>query len=192
MPIDLTRSVLAVFIPGAVALSPWLLALVLYTDATLGYIEKNNTLANAFLLAVVAVGGLVCQMTASWIEVGWDEEREEAFKVTENWYLYLANKVTPEPVGYRYMSRLATMLYFELTMLVATVPFSFGAALLVWLRFPDQRAELMIALVIGGLFVFWFFRKNARATHEVLCKTRRELNERYMLHSRSSAAPLVL
>jgi hypothetical protein len=178
MPIDLTRSVLAVFIPGAVAVSPWLLALVLYTAATLGYLEKYNTLAHAFLLAVIAVAGLSCQMIASWIEVRWDKEREATFEVTENWYVYLAKKVDPEPVGYRYMSRLATMFYFELTMLVAIVPFSSGAAVLIWFRFPDERGALLFALAVAALLVFWFFRKNARATHEVLCKTRRELNAR--------------
>lgn len=139
---------------------------------------QYNALANAFVFAVAAVAGLVCETIASWIEVGWDKERETEFEIMENWYSYLARSVDPEPVGYRYLSRLATMFYFELSMLVATVPFSVGAAALVWLRFPDDKYALEALLVGAALLVVWYFRKNARTTHQVLCRTRRELNER--------------
>ena len=80
--------------------------------------------------------------------MGWDREREAQFQIMENWYPYLARSVSPEPVGYRYLSRLATMFYFELSMLIATVPFSLGAAALVWLRFPDDKYALE-ALWVG-------------------------------------------
>ncbi|MCW5651067.1 MAG: hypothetical protein KIS62_15075 [Ramlibacter sp.] len=178
MPLDLTRSLLVVLIPGAVAMAPWLLSLVLYTDATLGYAEKYNALANAFVFAVAAVAGLVCETIASWIEVAWDKEREAEFEIMENWYSYLARSVDPEPVGYRYLSRLATMFYFELSMLVATVPFAVGAAVLVWFRFAEDKYLLEAFLVVLALIVVCYFRKNARTTHLVLCRTRRELNKR--------------
>ncbi len=176
MPIDLTRSILVVLIPGAVAVAPWLLWLVQHTDATLGYAEKFTAIANGVSFATAAVAGLTCETLGTWIEVRWDKEREAQYSIMENWYAYLARKVDPEPVGYRYLSRLATMFYFELSMLVATVPFAVGTALLTYLRF--ETCWYVLAIAAAAIALIAYFRVNARKTHTVLCRTRQELNQR--------------
>ncbi len=189
MPIDLTRSVLVILIPGAVAIAPWLLCLVLYTSATIGYAEKYTTLANAVCFAAAAITGLVCETLGTWIEVRWDKKREKEWEIKENWYSYLAHQLSPEPVGYRYLSRLATSFYFELSMLIAMFPFGIGVGLLLWLRFPEARSILgwlVISVLAVLLFYFWF---NARTTHKLLCTTRKELNERIAARQPSANAP---
>lgn len=188
MPIDLTRSVLVILIPGAVAVAPWLLWLLLYTDATLGYVEKYSTVANTVSFAVAAIAGLVCETLGSWIEVRWDEEREKEYDVMTNWYAYLARTNSPEPVGHRYLSRLATMFYFELSMLFAIIPFSIGAAVLVYLRFPQHDALLASLIVVVALIVGAWFRFNAKETHRVLCLTRLKLNKLVAQSERRIAA----
>ncbi|MEO8379092.1 MAG: hypothetical protein ABI779_05470 [Acidobacteriota bacterium] len=177
MPTDLSRSALTILIPGAVAVAPWLLALVQYTRATLGF-DSYTSLGNLVLFGAAAVVGTILQEFGSFVEVRWDREREDALAVHENWYSYLSRILEHEPVGYRYLSRLATTLYFELSMMFATPTFLAGATLLAMLRFPGSRMWIVIAgIVTLGVSVL-FFRWQARETHKTLCETRRELNKR--------------
>src|SRR3979490_266949 len=112
MPTTLTRSLLVVLIPGIVAIAPWLLALVQYTTATLGF-ATNAPVGSALVFSAAAVAGSVLEGLASHIEVRWDRQLESQFAVHENWYAYLSRTFDHEPVGYRYLSRMVTTLYFE-------------------------------------------------------------------------------
>jgi hypothetical protein len=177
MPLDLTRSLLVVLIPGGVAIAPWLLCLVNGSPTALTYIEKFQNFAVGLSFAIVVIVGLTCETIGTWIEVRWDAEREREFDVTENWYRYLANPVKPEPVGYRYLSRRATAFYFELAMFIACLPFVAGMAVFARQTWPDLMLTNVIVVVLGSISAIWF-RWNARTTHEVLCRTRREINQR--------------
>lgn len=177
MPLDLTRSLLVVLIPGAVALAPWLLCFVSGSPTALTYIEKYQNYALGVAFAITVIVGLTFETIGTWIEVRWDDEREARFNVAENWYAYLANGTSPEPVGYRYLSRKATAFYFELTMFIACLPFVAGMALFARQTWPDLVLTNLAVIVLGTIAAFWF-RWNARKTHEVLCRTRRELNKR--------------
>jgi hypothetical protein len=177
MPTDLSRSLITILIPGSVAVAPWLLALVQYTSATLGF-GSYTSLGNAVLFAAAAVVGTILQEFGSFVEVRWDREREKAHEVRENWYSYLARTFDKEPVGYRHLSRLATTLYFELSMMFATPIFVAGGTTLAVLRFPAGAVWMvLIGSTVLGVSV-WFFRWQARTTHETLCRTRKELNGR--------------
>jgi hypothetical protein len=177
MPLDLTRSLLVVLIPGAIALSPWLLCLVHGSPTALIYIDKYQNYALGVIFAVVVIGGLTCETVGSWIEINWDKEKESKFDVTENWYAYLSNRITPEPVGYRYLSRKATAFYFELAMFVACLPFIAGMAVFARQAWPNLILTNLVVVFLSAFAAFWF-RWNARTTHEVLCRARREINER--------------
>lgn len=177
MPMTLTRSLLTVLIPGLVFIAPWLLMLVQHTEATLGFSEFN-TLANALVFASAAVAGLAIEGVGTHIEVTWDKEREKALSVKEHWYAYLARKIDPEPVGYRYLSRLVTTLYSELGLLFAAPSFFLGSGLLAALRFDGHALWFVTAGVLVAIASAFYFRWQARHTHEQLCVTRKELNER--------------
>ncbi len=177
MPMTLTRSLLTVLIPGLVAIAPWLLVLVQNTSATLGF-DKYTTLANALVFATAAVVGALCETAGTSFEVKWDKERETDYSVKENWYTYLSTILDKEPVGYRYLSRLVTALYFELSMLIAVPTFVIGSCVLASLRFPDLWCPIAIVSLLAAVVSGFFFHRQARCTHLVICETRLELNRR--------------
>lgn len=177
MPTTLSRSLLVVLIPGIVAVAPWLLALVQHTEATLG-LNSFPSLGNVLVFAAAAVVGSVFEGMGTVLEVRWDEEREQSFQVSENWFEYLSNAVPREPVGYRYLSRLATTMYFELSMLFAAPLFVAGTATLAALRFPQLNMCMVFAGVVAALTAIAYFRWQARATHATLCEARRQINRR--------------
>lgn len=181
MPIDLTRSLLVILIPGLVAIAPWVLLLVQHTSATLGF-DKYVTLGSALVFALSAVAGSVFEGIASSIEVSWDLEREEEYQVAENWFAYLAHVLPHEPVAFRYLSRMATTMYFELSMLFAVPLFLVGGGILASLRFPFLVCVFLVTASLFTVISIAYFRVQARRTHLVLCKTRRELNCR--VHNR--------
>jgi hypothetical protein len=177
MTMTLTRSLLTILIPGIVAASPWLLALVQNTEATLGF-DKYPSLANALLFAVVAVAGAFCEGLGTTIESRWDKERESDYSIKENWYVYLSRSLDKEPVGYRYISRLVTTMYFELSMMFAIPSFLLGGCLLASLRFPDYWCLFAILALTAGVASTLYLHWQARSSHRVLCETRQELNAR--------------
>ncbi|MBP6571546.1 MAG: hypothetical protein KA226_09025 [Gemmatimonadales bacterium] len=177
MPTTLSRSLLAVLIPGFVAIAPWLLALVQHTDATLG-LATYPSLGNVLLFAAAAVVGSVFEGLGTFLEVRWDREREPSHAVFENWYGYLSTCLPIEPVGYRYLSRLATTMYFEMSMLFAAPLFALGATVLAALRFPQFKGGIWLFGATASLATAFYFHWQARSTHGTLCKTRREINNR--------------
>src|SRR5687767_13785883 len=94
-PVNLTRSILTVLVPGIVAMSPWLLALVQHTSATLGF-KEYQTLAHAGLFAAAIVVGTLCQGFGSFLERQWDKDLNKELEVNENWYAYLARPLDHE------------------------------------------------------------------------------------------------
>jgi hypothetical protein len=172
VPLTLTRSVMVILVPGVVALAPWLLLTVRTWPRLMEAYAAYEAASNAMLFATVVVVGSVLEGFASWIEVRWDQEREKEFEVRKHWIAYLS-RVGPEPVGHRYISRMVTTLYFELSMLFATPLFFFGSAVLA------QRWGAPLALPVSvaavALVAIIYFRLQARSTHKVLCEVRRDL-----------------
>jgi len=177
LPTSLTRSTVTVLVPGIVALTPWLLALVQHTDATLGF-KDYPTLAHAIFFAGIIVTGTLCEGLGSYIESRWDTEREEKFQVKENWFKYLGTVVEHEPVGYRYLSRLVTAMYFELAMLSAAPLFLLGVGLLAYLRFSQLHCLVVVATLLCIVGAIVFFAWQACITHRVICETRQEVMRR--------------
>lgn len=178
MPLTLTRSLLVVLVPGIVAVSPWLIWVVKEWGNAANVYQAFPNLITAFLFAIVVVLGSIFEGLGTLLEVRWDKERETAYDVTKNWYVYLSRTYTTEPVGYSYISRAVTTLYFELSMVWATSLFFLGCTVLV------LSAEGVNRFVWFGLFgcaivspiYFWW---QARCSHQLLCETRQRLNELY-------------
>jgi hypothetical protein len=177
VPTTLSRSLLVALIPGLIAVAPWLLALVQYTDATLG-LDDHPVLGHALLFACVAVVGSIFEDLGTYVEHHWDQKREVAYAIRENWFAYLSHKCEKEPVGFRYLSRLATTLYFELSMAFAAPIFFAGSSVLAAQRFPEFACPIALggsAVVVCSIV---FFLWQGSETHKLLCTTRRELNLR--------------
>jgi hypothetical protein len=177
IPIGVTRSLLTVILPGLVAITPWLLVLAQYRPA-LTAMKEAPTLAHTLLFALVTVAGTICQGFGTRLESTWDKEREEEFQVSENWYAYLSRPLEHEPVAYRYISRLSTTMYFELSMLFAVPFFALGSFVLIaTLFYSFYWPALAIGIVLGFAAIF-FFWSEAKTTHKTICVTRREVMNR--------------
>ena len=178
MPVNLTRSILAIIIPGGVAVAPWLVLVHRAWPSFSNLYGEFPLLVNGVIFGVVVVLGTIFETFGSSKEVRWDKELEEELSVTENWYQYLARMVDPEPVAHRYISRLVTSMYFELTMTFATMMFALGASVIAF--FSDSRLNVLagIGLIGAGLLFSVYFENQAKKTHRALCETRKDLNER--------------
>lgn len=175
MPITLTRSLMVILVPGLIALAPWLMFVMYRWPGAAELYNRHSALANVGLFAAVVICGAAFEGLGSSLEARWDRKREAEFQVRENWFSYLA-RTPPEPVGHRYISRMVTTLYFELSMAWATAIF-FGAcgALAMLLGLPNWAPFVSFAFAIAGVV---YFRWQASCTHKVLCETRAELNRR--------------
>lgn len=177
MPMTLTRSLLSILIPGIVAAAPWLLLLVAETEIGDAY-TRYQFIANTLLLALIVVVGSVFEGIGTFLEVLWDKERDAKYQIDENWYDYLARSFENEPVGYRYISRRATTMYFEISMSIAIPIFVAGCAVLLGNSYPDEWLYIALASLILGAVLAIYFYWQGRCTHKVLCVTRKELMQR--------------
>lgn len=175
VPTTVTRSVLTILVPGLIAVSPWLLALVQHTQATFGF-DKYPTLAHLMLFASVVVAGAIFEGVGSLFEVWWDRKLCGEMDVEGDWYAYFATKESL--VGHRYISRLVTTLYFELSMMLSVPTFIAGASVLAVLRFSSLTWWSLVLFGGFALLVAYYFYWQASTTHRVLCTTRRELRAR--------------
>ena len=171
MPMTLTRSLMTILIPGVVAAAPWFLILIQHTQATLGF-DKNPIIANAVLFSAVAVLGSIFEGIGTHIETKWDRDLESEYDVLRRWYRYLNHQSEHEPVAFRYLSRLVTTLYFELSMLIAVPIFIIGACILSALRFPSFICFIVSSGLILLVLSIWYFHMQAKNTHNGICKIR--------------------
>lgn len=178
MPMTLSRSLLTVIVPGTIALSPWALLLVQYTDATLGF-DTNPTIAHTLYLSGIVVAGVLCETMGTILESRWDgAQKNRRLNIQANFYDYLAKVLPAEPVAYRYISRLVTAMYFELAMVFAMPSFIGGGALLAVSRFPELKCMIVLMSAIAAAATFFFFLLHARTTHRVINITRYEVLKR--------------
>jgi hypothetical protein len=178
MPVTLTRSLLVVIIPGLIAIAPWMLWLASKIDG-IGELYKNYaTLLHASMLGLAIILGSIIEGQLSKLEVTWDKEREKTYKVRKNWYDYLAHEFSAEPVGFRYLARMATTMYFELSMMAASAIALLGVALLLIEHAEGPWKGLSLIALLIAVLAAQFFHNQAKTTHEVLCEGRKEINAR--------------
>jgi len=90
LPLDLSRSLLVIIIPGAVATTTWVLFLSLQYQSVLTFYDAHEVTGNVVLFVLSVLCGSIIENFGTSIEVGWDSERESALHVSDNWYKYLA------------------------------------------------------------------------------------------------------
>jgi hypothetical protein len=172
MPLNLTRSLLTILIPGLVAIAPWLLLLLQRTDATLG-LKDYPTIAHALIFSCIVVVGSILEGMGTFVESRWDQKRNGELDIYGDWYAYLSS--TESTVGHRYLSRLVTSLYFELSMLSAVPLFILGSAFLAALRFSSLRCVIAVGSLFAVILAIRYFWWQAYETHNALCVTRQKL-----------------
>ena len=180
MPLNLTRSLLVVLIPGGIALFPWVIWLIGSDGRIAKFYGDYPQLSWGVLFAAVVVVGSLFEGFSSYLEDRWDRQREKEWDVSKNWYDYLGRVCPSQPVGHSYLARLATTMYFELAMMWAAFFFVMGLVpiLDLW-RASDVPLDRVYVLAgfVGGTATA-FFRKAAHDSHLALCRTRKEINRR--------------
>ncbi|TVV43112.1 hypothetical protein [Thalassolituus sp. C2-1] len=176
MNITLTRSLLVILLPGAMALSPWIvLLLITHPDYIPIYKEyKYELLGIGAGLSVLF--GMIFEGISSYVEVRWDDTIGCTYKVEENWHKYLAASYENEPVAYRYISTKVTTMYFEFAMMWVAASSAFGWAWVVCSFKPLHFEAWAWACVIVGLSMSWYFKYMAKSSHELLCIIRLKVN----------------
>jgi len=184
--LSLTRSILVVFLPGTVAAAPWLLFVVAKHPA-LGLLYTTYPVpAHVVAVTIVILLGAISEGIATYVEKRWDDmdgaddepESNETW-LEKDWYDYLTWPFGDrEPVGYRYLSRKATELYFFLSLLIATPIGLLGLGFLADTVFVDRRSLVIIPTTLAILAFIAGFRKLAKDTHCVLFNARNSIMKR--------------
>lgn len=174
MPLTLTRSLLVILIPGMISLAPWLLWLVRDFQNPENYYRQYPELVFVALFSASAVSGCLLESVNTWVEVYWDKRKKRrGQRIDDDWYDYLSRICPSKPVGYAYLSRMVTTLYFELAMAWAALSFGVGLTFLFGMTCGPLLLTIAISLfLVAGLV--W----SAKESHDVLCRTRREINAR--------------
>lgn len=176
MPYTLSRSLLTVIIPGIIAAAPWMLLLT--SSEVHLHFPQHPVLISGVALAIVTILGSTFEGLGSFFEAHWDKKLEKRFDVEKNWYIYLASQPNPQPIGYEYLTKLVTTLYFELAMMFAAPISIAGIGTLAWRMYPQHENQIILVSILLALFSVAYYEYQAKSTHRVICKTRFELNGR--------------
>src|SRR5260370_14554158 len=98
LPLDLSRSLLVIIIPGAVATTAWGLLLCFQYPSVIAFYGSHEVTGNIVLFVVAVLCASVIENFGTNIEVKWYRQRRTHFDVTENWYNYSATVTQHEPV----------------------------------------------------------------------------------------------
>jgi hypothetical protein len=179
MPLNLTRSLLTIILPGMVALGPWMLLAVMYFPKLNVWYKEFAVPIHVAAFGVSVIFGLAFEEIGNYLEKRWDaslaKRPEPVFEdtwVSRDWYHYLrSNFGDGEPIAYRYISRKVTSLYFELGMMCATPVALVAVASIAALLFPG--ASWLAAVIGTSAALAWLvLRISAGHTHALLCEVR--------------------
>jgi len=180
VPFTLTRSLMTILVPGGVAISPWVVLIFVHVPGMIEFYKEFQAVTTIALAGLTIVCGTFIEVVASIVEEKFDKDADPKLEVTENWYKYLASSPQPEPVGYRYLGRRVTTMYFELGMALAAMLFMVGTATNISFQLEGWACKLLViagGLVAGSFFSYWFAASGKR-THLLLCEVRQQLNNR--------------
>ena len=184
MPLNLSRSLLTIILPGVVATAPWLLLLLVSIPELQPWYEIHAFPMHVAAFAIAVTAGALFEGIGSYVECVWDHAKgkeevpmaPDGDWVQRDWHAYLSRAFgDDEPVAYRYISRKVTALYFEFGMMMAIPCGLIGLGVLAQILVSDRVLAPWIFMTLAILAAF-IFRKFAADTHDVLCETRYFLN----------------
>jgi hypothetical protein len=161
-----------------VAIAPWALWFA-HSQADFKVIYKDYpVLLHAAIIGLAVILGSVFEGAVSHLEARWDKQRDKEWEVRKNWFYYLAQKSESEPIGFKYMGRMVTTMYFELSMMVASPISLTGVAVLAYANVQSFAAAWSALFILAAVALAVFFWWQAKCSHLVLCETRKEINAR--------------
>src|SRR5687767_1473328 len=104
MPLTLTRSLLAIILPGFIACAPFFLLVALSSPIVEAFYEKHAVLGNTVAFGIAVLVGSIIEEFGSYIEKRWDDsiqnlQTDAGSWVHTEWLKYLAREFpSGEPV----------------------------------------------------------------------------------------------
>lgn len=176
MNITLTRSLIVILLPGAIALTPFIVAILLAHPEYLKTYTEYRVELWSIGAGLAIILGMFMEGVSSYLEVIWDESIGNTYAVEDNWYRYLSATYENEPVAYRYISTKVTTMYFELAMFWVTLMSSIGWPLAICMaKINNADSWATLAMVVGLILAAYFYWQ-AKSSHGVLCTARLKVN----------------
>jgi hypothetical protein len=171
---EIFRPLMTVFAPGAIALAPWIVGLMMRCTEFKSFVNSARTEAS-FLMALAAlITGMVLEDVGTWLERQTFDARRNKLTNNEhesNWWLYLRMAWPNEPVGARYMRTVLLRMKFELGIATGCVIAAIGVFTLDLALTKIALLSITIALLLLSALLY----REAMFSHKVLSDTRAEL-----------------
>lgn len=171
---EVFRPLVTLLIPGAFAISSWVVALVWKFPALQGLISRNHTETAWILFLIITATGIIIEDWGARVESALDKRanKQTQGKHSENWYAYLRTAFVADPIGRGYTRSLVIRLKFELGIFFSSLATAGG---LVWLLCLGMNSAAAISLICLCLLLAAWELKEATDTHGVLAINRAEL-----------------
>jgi hypothetical protein len=171
---EVFKPLVTLLIPGAIALSPYYVALLWKYPNLRDLVGKNHTETSWILVLVMLSLGLLIEDLGSQIETRFDDQADKSSRGSHmrNWYAYLRTAFIADPVGRRYIRTLVTHLKFELGLGCSMI---FAAIGIVWLGFLGLSVAASAVLFVGAVLTCWWAFWEAKQTHKLLASNRSNL-----------------
>jgi hypothetical protein len=154
---EILRPLSVLFLPGSIAISPFVFITLAYNPKLQIWVNGNTNLFIFILILIALAVGHMLEDVGSFIERRLDDllDKKSTNHLEKRWYPYLKLKINEEYVGQRYLRTILVRMKFELSMVPALMVFLIG---FLWLNarlgFWGQCPTALLVILIAGLIAF--------------------------------------
>jgi hypothetical protein len=182
---EVFRPLVTLLIPGALAISSWLVALCREFPALKSLMTAHSAETYVILFLVVTAVGIIVEDIGAKIEIHFDDIQNEATdnRFEDEWFAYLKTSFLSDPIGRGYARTLVLRLKFQLGIMLGS---SVAAAGIIWLLWLGVSWDgCLILLLLAAVIALWHY-KAAKDVHEALAQVRHELGQEIRIVSAKS------
>jgi hypothetical protein len=171
---EIFRPLVTLLIPGALAISSWLFALIWRFPGFKAAIMAHTTETYWILFFVITGLGIFIEDCGARIELHFDRlaNQKTDGKHNEQWRSYLRTAFVAEPIGRGYVRSLVLRLKFQIGVLLASLVAGLGV---VWLLFlgMDYRGAILL-IILAAANAVWHYHA-VHDVHQALADNRANL-----------------
>jgi len=171
---EVFRPLVTLIIPGAIALSSWLVGLFWHYPKLLALVSQNHSETGWILVLTTICAGTVLEEFGTHLESTFDERADKKTNGQHmaNWYAYLRSAFLSDPIGRRYVRSVVLRLKFQFGVFFGSISAALGILWLFYLGMPCRLG--LVLLLISLAFGCWALLESI-STHELLAENRAEL-----------------
>src|SRR6478752_7991876 len=145
---EVFRPLVTLLIPGALALSSWLIALTWRFQSLKSVMAGHTSETYLILFFVITCLGIVIEDLGARIELHFDKlaNQKTDGKHDEQWFGYLRTAFVSEPIGRGYIRSLVLRLKFQIGILLSSIVAGLGVVWLMFLGLDCKGGILLILL----------------------------------------------